>query len=853
MNPPDSVPRVFISYSHDSPEHADRVLALADRLRAEGIDCRLDQYETSPPEGWPRWMLNQVEAADFVLVICTETYHLRFRGKEKPGKGPGVKWEGAIISQELYDAEANNTRFTPVVFSDGDIANIPIPLRGATRYDLGKSGYDPLYRCLTNQPLTPAPDLGTLRPMPAKERRQDFFPAWNVPYRRNAFFTGRDQVLKDLRRALSRRSRAALTQAAAISGLGGIGKTQTAVEYAYRHRADYNAVFWVRAESESSTISGFLEIAGMLNLAAKDAQESVQAVIRWLGSNAGWLLIFDNADEPQKLKPFMPTDPKGHILITSRAQVFHGLAQPVRLEVLEPERALEFLLKRTEREASDAAEKEAAAELANWLGYLPLALEQAGAFISENGSHFGDYLARYRKERLSLLDRSKPIAGDYKESVATTWSINFREVRKASRASADLLRLSAFLNADSIPLRVIVLPITGLALLPAIRRVGLPLSIKLATGAQNPLVLDQLLEPLTRYSLLQHDIDSDSYSMHRMVQEVIREGMRRRRRRAWAERAVLAVNEVFPDPEYLNWPLCELLRPHAAAATTLIDEWIFESTRAAYLLNQVGVYNTRRGRYAEAEPLCKQALGIWEKTLGPDHPEVAASVNNLAALYHNQGRYEEAEPAYRRALTIMEGALGSDHPDLAASLNNLAELYRVQGRYEDAEPPSRRALGIKEEALGADHPDVALSLNNLAMLYYNQGRYVESEPLHRRALLIREKALGLHHPDVAVSLNNLALLYKAQGRYGDAELLQKRDLGISEKALGPDHPDVATSLNNLAGLYEIQGRYEEAEPLYKRALLIYERALGPDHPDTANCRNNLRLFYEQQGRNDPPA
>jgi len=226
--------------------------------------------------------------------------------------------------------------------------------------------------------------------MPVKERRQDFFPPWNVPYRRNPFFTGRDKVLKDLHRALSRRSRAALTQATAISGLGGIGKTQTAVEYAYRHRTDYKAVFWVRAESESSTTSGFLEIAGMLNLAAKDAQESVQAVIRWLGNNAGWLLIFDNADEPERLKPFRPTDPKGHILITSRAQVFHDLARPIRLEVLAPEKALEFLLKRTEREASDGGEKEAAARLAKELGNLPLALEQAGAFISKNGSHFRD-------------------------------------------------------------------------------------------------------------------------------------------------------------------------------------------------------------------------------------------------------------------------------------------------------------------------------------------------------------------------------------------------------------------------------------------------------------------------------
>jgi hypothetical protein len=181
MNPPDRVPRVFISYSHDSPEHADRVLALAHRLRAEGIDCHLDQYETSPPEGWPRWMLNQVEASDFVLVVCTETYNLRFRGKAgEVGKGLGVKWEGAIVTQELYDAEANNTRFVPVVFSAPDKVHIPIPLRSATHYDLGEeAGYESFYRHLTNQPLTPPPDLGPRRPMPPRQRKQNFFSGWN--------------------------------------------------------------------------------------------------------------------------------------------------------------------------------------------------------------------------------------------------------------------------------------------------------------------------------------------------------------------------------------------------------------------------------------------------------------------------------------------------------------------------------------------------------------------------------------------------------------------------------------------------------------------------------------------------
>jgi hypothetical protein len=605
MNPPDSVPRVFISYSHDSPEHADRVLELADRLRSEGIDCRLDQYETSPPEGWPRWMLNQVESADFVLVIWTETYNLRFRGKEKAGKGLGVKWEGAIITQELYDAEANNTRFVPVVFCAAEVAHIPIPLRGATHYDLGESGYDAMYRHLTNQHPTPAPALGKLRPMPAKERRQDFFPLWNVPHRRNPFFTGRDKVLKDLRRALTKRSRAALTQAAAISGLGGIGKTQTAVEYAYRHRDEYKAVFWIRAESESSTTSGFLEIAGMLNLAARDAQESVQAVIRWLASNTGWLLIFDNADEPEKLKPWVPTDPKGHILITSRVQVFHGLAQPVRLEVLAPAMALEFLLKRTEREASDGAEKEAAAQLAKELGYLPLALEQTGAFISENSSQFRDYLASYRKQRLELLNKSKPIAGDYKESVATTWLMNFSEIEAANPASAALLRFSAFLYADSIPLMLII---EGRA------HLGPLLAAALAGADQDRLVLDTMLQPLTSYSLIRRETGSESYSVHRMVQEAVKGRMDEAERRSWAERVVLALNTVFPDPEYANWPLCELLLPHATAAVNLINEWRIESSTSALFLNRMGFYSYERGRYADAEAPYTSSVRIRKRT-----------------------------------------------------------------------------------------------------------------------------------------------------------------------------------------------------------------------------------------------
>jgi hypothetical protein len=168
-------PRVFISYSHDSPEHMDRVLELSNRLRVDGVDCTIDQYEVSPPKGWPRWMGSQIEDADYVLVVCTEIYEQRFKGKAEKGKGLGAKWEGAVITQELYDAEADNTKFIPVVFTPRDPAHIPVVLRGVTYYELyTEEGYEKLYRHITGQPNIIKPELGHLLPMPPRERQQVF-------------------------------------------------------------------------------------------------------------------------------------------------------------------------------------------------------------------------------------------------------------------------------------------------------------------------------------------------------------------------------------------------------------------------------------------------------------------------------------------------------------------------------------------------------------------------------------------------------------------------------------------------------------------------------------------------------
>ena len=260
-------------------------------------------------------------------------------------------------------------------------------------------------------------------------------------------------------------------------------------------------------------------------------------------------------------------------------------------------------------------------------------------------------------------------------------------------------------------------------------------------------------------------------------------------------------------------------------------------------LNNLAVLYADKGEYERAEPIYQRALQIREATLGKNHPYVATSLNNLAIYYLEKGEYERAEPLCQRALQILETALGKNRPEVADSLNILGGIYRDQGAYERAEPLFQRALQILETALGKNHPEVATSLNNLAALYVDQGAYERAEPLHQRALQIRETGLGKNHPRVARSLTNLAALYVEQGAYERAEPMYQRALQIRESTLGKNHPDVAHSLRNLANLYTDEGVYEQAEPLYQRALQIWESALGDSHPEVAQSLYDLAKLH----------
>lgn len=714
-------------------------------------------------------------------------------------------------------------------------------------------------------------------------------PLWAVPYPRNPFFTGRDSFLEDLHQRLTHEHRAALSQSTVLSGLGGIGKTAVAIEYAYRHAHDYTALFWVGAETAERLVSSFVTLAEILQVPERldsDQQRVVNAVQRWLATHQDWLLIFDNVEDLEIVRPFVPTVPHGSILFTTRLQAVGTLASLVPVETMGLAEGTLFLLRRAKllpAEASlDQVSPELLAEaeaLVVELDFLPLALDQAGAYIEEVGCTPAAYLKLYLRHRKALLQRRGQATSSHPKSVATTWSLSFQRIEQKNPEAADLLRMCAFLEPDSIPEELLQEGYLA------------AYSSLMGAAATDLLSFHAACEDLARFSLVQRDPQARLLRIHRLVQAVLTDAMETRDQERWVECMLRATERLFPATgDASTWSQCQRLLPQAQMGSVLVERFAVASGEAASLLHRTAHYlrevalyeqakhvsqqvlaihermlkhehletaqalhalaevDQKQGVYAEAEPLYQQALSIQEQHLGPEHPDVAQTLNGLANLYREQGRYAEAEVLYQRALAIREQQLGSEHLDTATSLNDLAIFYRYLGKYEQVELLYQRALTIREQQLGSEHPLTAQILHNLAALYQYQGKYIQAEPLLQQALKIRECLLGAEHPDTAMTLNNLAGLYWNQGKYEQAESLYQRALTIQERHLGTEHPDTATCLNDLANLYRDQGWCEQAEPLYQRALMIYEQQLGTEHPFTASALNNLATIYRDQGK-----
>lgn len=486
---------------------------------------------------------------------------------------------------------------------------------------------------------------------------------WNVPFTRNPFFTGREDLLEQLHTKLTIARAAALTQAQAISGLGGIGKTQIAVEYAYRYCDKYRLVLWVRATTTDTLISDFVAIADLLQLSERDEQNQnkiVRAVKQWLSATEGWLLIFDNADDPTIISDFLPSGKAGHILFTTRAQSMGPIAQSIEVEKMGMVEGTLLLLRRTKvLEAEvflDQVQEEdlAGAEaIAIELDFLPLALDQAGAYVEETGCSLPSYLALYRTHRKDLLQRRGSFPIGHPESVATTWSLSFQKIEQINAVAANLLRLCAFLDPDAITEEFITLGFLEINQASIEWPSGLKDEIRFKETVKelskcipaDTFQLNEAMEELRKFSLVKRNPGTKTFSIHRLVQAVLKDEMDAEDQRWWAHQALQILYFTFEKDRqrYLS---------QAQICSTNIEYyelWFFE---AFVMMVATAKFLEKNALYELAERLFQRALTIAERVWGSESDAVTACLSLLGHINSVLGRYEQAEALYQRALLI---------------------------------------------------------------------------------------------------------------------------------------------------------------------------------------------------------
>jgi tetratricopeptide (TPR) repeat protein len=666
---------------------------------------------------------------------------------------------------------------------------------------------------------------------------------WNMPFHRNPFFTGRRKLLETLHENFT----SAKKQRQAISGLSGSGKTQIAVEYAYRYRNEYTCILWMNAADANALASDFAIAANLLHLPQRIIQNqelTIAAAKQWLNDHHGWLLILDDVEDIDMVSKFLPTGDGGHILITTGAQAVGPNFNLIRIEPIDKDEGILLLLRRAKLLAPDASldaaaeqDKAQAAQIVEVMDGLPLALDQAAAYIEETKCSLTDYYNLYQKNSLELLQRRSSLRADHPEPVASSFLLSFAEVQRASDAAADLLRLTAFLAHDDIPEELITKGASYFE--PPLRAI-----------VTNPLELDKAFEALGRYSLLARDLDAKTMRIHRLVQAVLRDQMSREEQEGWARQVILAVNQAFPaEVKEATWATCEQYLPHALACQQLIAQYHFKTQEAADLLYRTGAYLFDRLQLEQAETLYNDAIAIQEEVLEPNHVDLARSLNGLALLYVAQGRETDAEPLYQRALTIRK-ASGKNSGEVAQSLHNLAGLYFSQGRYSDAEALYKQALDIHSQQPDGEQADMVVDYISLADTYRFWQKYPLARQYYETALDILENTVGTEHSSFVTTRNNLAALYEEQGQYDRAESLYKETLATCEKAPKPDYPNIASTLNNLARVYQKQKKYDEAMAYYQQAQAIYEQDQESDRFYWTTILNNRALLYQELGQYD---
>jgi tetratricopeptide (TPR) repeat protein len=635
----------------------------------------------------------------------------------------------------------------------------------------------------------------------------------NLPHR-NRLFTGRVDALNQLTKFLEEHDSAAITQPVSISGLGGIGKTQLALEYAHKSYEDgkYRAVFWVNAADEASIQASYHSIGERIGLPEAPAgEQTVQSVKRWLEGHTQWLVEMDNADDLQLAQSYLPSGHKGRVVFTTRSQIVEKIARKVEVEAMGHDEAVLFLLRRSGVLAEGArldtvgdTIRAEAAQLADMLGNYPLALDQAGAFIDEAQVSFEEYRELYEANRRRLLERRGTTGNDHPESVATTVAMSVDKATERYPLARDILLFCSFLQPDDIPEELLEFD---------------------SVLALDAMALNEAIAALRRYSLLRRNPTEKTLSMHRMVQTVVEDSLPLEAVQQWRTRIVRAFSaaESVATCELFLWKYGDVLAAHVRRWVEWDDVEADCAEDASRLLLEAGSHPYTL--IADKSPFFTKALVWSDRHLGAEHPISIVSAHYVACQYYGDRLYDRAIPLYERVLAAYQAWWGDEDERVQACLPQLAMAYMFQGSYDRALSLYRQFVGHLE-AQASNSPEFIAALEQLAWAYEaTPGKLSKAAATYDRLIRHLETQNGVTI-ELLPHLRKLITIRIILDEYEQMDDLFLKLLAIFDAADDQQKHQMVKDISLIVDAYDGNGYTEEADALYEQL-----QAIGADMVD----------------------
>ncbi|WP_329186924.1 FxSxx-COOH system tetratricopeptide repeat protein [Actinacidiphila glaucinigra] len=806
----------FISYAGTDRAWAEWV---GWHLEQVGHQVTLDIWDWRTGDNFVERMDEALDRADAVIALFSASYF------------EDERW----TTEEWTAAVARRDRLIPLALEPLATKDLPPILAAKLRKDLHgldeTAALNALIQAVNSgsRPTVPPPFPGArpvTAPTPEANQGKPRLPGstgqpevWSVR-RRNLDFAGRETEIARLRESLVKGNRAVVH---ALHGMGGVGKTQLALEYAHRFAGQYDLVWWIDAEQPDEIPVRYTEIATRLGIAKPDAgaEANARALLTHLDLRERWLLILDNAEDPDQIEPWLAQGP-GHTLITSRNPNWAGTARSTPLNVFTRTDSLTYLQGRVSGMSDEQGNT-----LAVHLGDLPLALAQAAGVITHGGMSLDLYRQLLTSNTTRILEKGG--APGYPAPVAATVTIATNRLTEHHPDAVALLRLVALLGPE---------PIRN-TWLETVR----PLLATIPGDPDDPMWLHEALSPLSRYGLAR--TEPESFQIHRLTQAVLRDQTHPDQAVAILNDATTLLAAINPgDPQRPDsWPGWAALTPHLTADHLAATG---QPELRPRLLDAVH-YLIRSGQTRTARDLTAAAHNMWTTELGHDHPDTLTAAQYLGHATADLGEHAEGRRIIEDTLARRRHILGDDHPDTLHSANDLASTLHRLGESAEARHMNEDTLARRRRTLGDDHPDTLTSAHNLASTLDSLGESAESRRMNEDTLARRRRTLGDDHPDTLTSAHNLASTLHSLGKYAEARHMNEDTLARRRRTLGDDHPHTLSSAHNLANDLDSLGKYAEARRMNEDTLARGRRTLGDDHPHTLSSAHNLANNLDSLG------